>query len=101
MAFFYSSLPFVCYGIYLGKSKGYLQKMMTNYSSKMQIMATIVFYVIGIVECQFIKDNIFAAIPLSISFFMLIINWGNNVKKAAPTNRHWMSISGTDSYITS
>lgn len=69
--FFYSTLPFICYGLWLGRWHR-IGKMRLR--TDVVIFLCAVFFVIGVVEYYLVgKDVRFMNIPLSLSLFILIL----------------------------
>lgn len=76
--FFYSSLPFLIYGIWIAK----IQKEIHLLSKHIKCLALITFliFLIGVIEMRINKDVVFTNIPLSICIFLLL-TWGVDTSK--------------------
>lgn len=72
--FFYSSLPFLFYGLRIAQMSKRL-RFTNKHIIKRLTFVTFLLYFVGVIEMKINKDVVFANIPLSICIFLLL-TWG-------------------------
>lgn len=72
--FFYSSLPFIYYGIVMGNSLKKSPGIKNKRKILIVLIASVLLFFIGVIEYKLTKDVVVTNLPLSLGLFILLLN---------------------------